>query len=470
MSQNGDKQTQFKSSTKHKESKLKENKDSSHNNDGHGNGTNKPHSHEHGSMNGHSHGHNQGNSSNGNGTHYSSHSNNNHRGHRNHRGHDHGHGHHNLGYNRQKHKHEILNHEAFRISEDVLKDIDGQVLVTKHDQHILPYCWTIWHHFRYGHKPKGIDNDNSHENEDGNENGHENDPENDHHNENDPNDPTNSSNNPPPLVNNESTIPPSDPLDDSDDTSKQSLKKKKRDGKLSDEFNYLQMTKEVEFPKFSTPTETLKNFASIEQMWLNLSLLGKCKDAPIGTEYFIFKSGINPAWEDPLNTKGGRWIFKFIRRNNNSGDELIRTRTNLIWERLILRVLTGSLISDEEYGEGSRDLVMSVINGIVLSIRKEEDIISLWNSNLNLNKSKKFSTVPIRRILCDSILRVIRECDLILLGESIYNTSESSNERIKRVTFEYRAHSDFNSSSEKLRKFSKNEGQSQSQAQSQSQP
>lgn len=418
MSQNGNKETQFKSSVKHKDSRDREFKDNNHNNHSNNNQNNNPHSHNNHSNNGK---HNTSNGSGvnnvnganneggGNGNHHG----HNHRHHHNkhnehghgyghghgHGRHDHGHGHHNNnhGYNRYKHKNEILNHEALKVPEKVLNDIDGQVLLTKHDQHILPYCWTIWHHFRYH-------NNNNHS---------------------------------------------ANSLNSDGNISSAVLSKKKQEDKL----NYLQMTREVEFPKFSKPQELIKNFGSVEQLWTNLSLMGKSKDVPIGTEYFIFKSGINPAWEDPFNTKGGRWIFKFIRRNGNEDEQKIRIRTNLIWERLILRILTGSLISKQEYNEEVIELILGDINGIVLSIRKEEDIISLWNSNLN--KSKKHSNIPIRRILCDSILRVIKECDLILQGQSIYTTSESLHERIKGVSFEYRLHSDHTAAFDKFRKFNK---------------
>lgn len=353
MNQNGDKETQFKSSIKqngreHAREHAREHRE-------YGNGS------EHGSHRQHNH------HSNGSHGHGGGHGGSNY--------HGHGHG------GRYKHKTELLNHEALKLPDQILKDIDKQVLITKQDQHILPYCWTIWHHFRYTNGP---------------------------------------------ITN---------------------LSKKKHEDKV----NYLQMTKEVEFPKFGNPQELIKNFASVEQMWMNISILGKSKDVAVGTEYFVFKSGINPAWEDPFNTKGGRWIFKFIRKGNDD-EEFIRTRTNLIWERLILRILTGTLVSKQEYNDELIEYILSDINGIVLSIRKDEDIISLWNSNMN--RSRKFSNIPTRRILCDSILRIIKECDLILLGGSIFNTCESLSERIRGVSFEYRLH---DHTYDKFRKYRKEE-------------
>lgn len=304
-----------------------------------------------------------------------SHRDNNHGSHNSHNNHhnnhNHGNGHNNY---RNKHKYDLINHEALKIPEKVLLEVSDV-----QNQHILPYCWTIWYHYR--------------------------------------------------------------PIN------------RKRLNLADDKNKYLRMTREVEFPKFNNPEETTKHFATIEQMWLNLSILGQPKDVPVGTEYLIFKSGINPAWEDPFNTKGGRWIFKFRRANEENSeveaeDEvMVRRRTSLIWERLLLRILTGSIIPTDEHDEETVDILLNDINGIVLSIRKDEDTICIWNSNLH-TKNRKNPSVPTRKILCDSILRVIRECDLILAGQDPVTTkcsNESTNERVKSVSFEYRLHSDYNS-------------------------
>lgn len=290
---------------------------------------------------------------------------------------------------RNKHKYELLNHEALKLPEKVLLDINDL-----ENQHILPYCWTIWYHYRPLNKRK---------------------------------------------------------LNSNDDKNK-----------------YLQMTREVSFPKFRNPEESTKHFATIEQMWMNLSILGQPKDVPKGTEYLVFKSGINPAWEDPFNSRGGRWIFKFKRSVDEdsdveSEDELFeRRRTTLIWERLLLRIITGSIISTDDYDQETVTSILNEINGIVLSIRKDGDTISIWTSNL-FSKNRKNS--PTKKILCDAILRVIRECDLILSGEDPVTTrcsSDSTNERIKSIAFEYRFHSDFNSNYDsKHKRFNNNSNHSQ---------
>ncbi|KAG7195422.1 uncharacterized protein KQ657_003180 [Scheffersomyces spartinae] len=243
--------------------------------------------------------------------------------------------------------------------------------------------------------------------------------------------------------------------------------------------SYLQTTKEIAFVNIhsgaeaeAAPLDTTSSLGTVEQLWMSLSTLKPAYQLRYGTELLIFKSGINPVWEDPVNAKGGRWVFRFSRRGQNSsggnnsnsrGDDnesimRVRKRSSLIWERLVLRVLTGSIIPEGDYLEEIQELLLNDISGLVLSVRRDEDIISIWNSNLNFNKkgstmskdgengtSKKLTLFQARRIICDSILRVIRECDLISQGSDCIETIDSgSNERVFGVSFEYRLHADNN--------------------------
>ncbi|POM79562.1 Eukaryotic initiation factor 4E, partial [Phytophthora palmivora] len=58
--------------------------------------------------------------------------------------------------------------------------------------------------------------------------------------------------------------------------------------------------------------ENLKNvytFSTVEDFWcLYNNILAPTK-LSIGSNYHLFKEGIRPMWEDPINAKGGKWIF-----------------------------------------------------------------------------------------------------------------------------------------------------------------
>lgn len=257
-------------------------------------------------------------------------------------------------------------------------------------EHVLPYCWAIWHHLR---TKRGVEKN-------------------------------------------------------SDETEA---------AKATGADSYLQKTTEIEFPQYGNPANKVKAIASLEQMWTSLATLKKLYNLAYGTELLVFKAGVNPVWEDPNNAKGGRWVFRFNHRNNSNelSDEFQETarqsrrRATLIWERLVLKTLAGSIIPDADPNKLSH--ILGDIVGLVLSVRRDEEIISVWNSNTHFgkksddddDKKKLLTPFQARRVICYTILRVIRECDMILQGsDSVETFAKASTERVSGVTFEYRLHSD----------------------------
>lgn len=270
--------------------------------------------------------------------------------------------------------------------------------------HVLPYCWTIWYHMRGKVKQRDDGDD---------------------------------------------VIAAADAVD-----------------------SYLQTTCEVDFATPQGPDTTTKSIASLEQMWWTLAQLKKVYELRSGTELLIFKSGVHPVWEDPVNTQGGRWVFRFNNRKLSGQSEdskqpnLCRQRTCLIWERLVLKIMLGQLMP-----ESDPDFAATIANdivGMVLSVRKDDDIISVWNLNANFatgpastasrkgaDEAEKYddetqsetrpTAFQARRLICDAILRVVRECDMVVSGEDpITATDPGSNDRVQGVSFDYRLHSDNN--------------------------
>jgi translation initiation factor 4E len=75
------------------------------------------------------------------------------------------------------------------------------------------------------------------------------------------------------------------------------------------------------------------------------------------TDYLLFLSSVRrPVWEDPLNISGGKWI---LRLRKGVADRL--------WEDLVLGVIGEQFDEEDE------------ICGCVLSVRSQEDILSVWN-------------------------------------------------------------------------------------------
>lgn len=90
------------------------------------------------------------------------------------------------------------------------------------------------------------------------------------------------------------------------------------------------------------------------------------------TDYILFHKGIRrPVWEDPLNLSGGKWI---IRLRKGVADRL--------WEELVLAVIGDQfadceVVSSGQGADGGSEWPQ--ICGCTISVRQNEDIITVWN-------------------------------------------------------------------------------------------
>lgn len=173
---------------------------------------------------------------------------------------------------------------------------------------------------------------------------------------------------------------------------------------------YLQETTILKFPKIysnNNEIEQTENIDSVEQFWESFSNLKSVMDVPIDTEYFFFKKGIKPLWEDEHNRKGGRWSLSIT--NNNKTKRLFSC---IFWELLLIKLVSGKFLSpdiklplskeildNEEFDEVKckkelsneelNKLIMDDIAGLVISVRNKKIILSIWNTHLSFENYKK---------------------------------------------------------------------------------
>jgi translation initiation factor 4E len=95
----------------------------------------------------------------------------------------------------------------------------------------------------------------------------------------------------------------------------------------------------------------------VEQFWRIYDHLKRPNDFRHTTEYHLFKDGIFPAWEDPANQAGGKWTIRLRHKG-------IASR---YWEDILLAIV------GEQFDVGQE------ICGAVISVRNNEDILSVWN-------------------------------------------------------------------------------------------
>jgi len=107
---------------------------------------------------------------------------------------------------------------------------------------------------------------------------------------------------------------------------------------------------------FDQNLKLIATFASCEQFWKIYSHLVRPGDLSSHSDLHVFKEGIKPMWEDEANRYGGKWI--------------VRLRKGLsprCWENLLMAML------------GEQFMVGEEICGAVVSVRFNEDILSIWN-------------------------------------------------------------------------------------------
>ncbi|KMZ63934.1 Eukaryotic translation initiation factor 4E [Zostera marina] len=100
------------------------------------------------------------------------------------------------------------------------------------------------------------------------------------------------------------------------------------------------------------------DFSTVEAFWVCYCHLAHPSSLPSPTDLHLFKDGIRPLWEDNANRSGGKWIIRFKKPISGR-----------FWEDLVLALVGNQL----DYGEN--------ICGAVLSVRFNEDILSVWNRN-----------------------------------------------------------------------------------------
>lgn len=120
------------------------------------------------------------------------------------------------------------------------------------------------------------------------------------------------------------------------------------------------------FQDYEKSTQRIAQFSTVEEFWVVYTHLRRPNTLPHVSDYHIFRKGIRPVWEDKENKQGGKWNIRLKKG--------VSTR---YWEDLLLAIV------GDQFGDNGDELC-----GAVLSIRGNEDVLSVWtkfeNSPTNL--------------------------------------------------------------------------------------
>ncbi|PWN43575.1 eukaryotic translation initiation factor 4E [Ceraceosorus guamensis] len=111
-------------------------------------------------------------------------------------------------------------------------------------------------------------------------------------------------------------------------------------------------------------------FDSVEEFWGLYNNIIPPSDLPQKANYYLFKDGIKPAWEDPANADGGKWAIQLPRD---------RSRGNIdkLWLHTMLAAI-GETLEAPYDGSAPAVGVKEVITGVILSARPNFYRIAIW--------------------------------------------------------------------------------------------
>ncbi|KDO24377.1 hypothetical protein SPRG_10455 [Saprolegnia parasitica CBS 223.65] len=147
----------------------------------------------------------------------------------------------------------------------------------------------------------------------------------------------------------------------------------------------------------------LGEFKTVQGFWRLYNYLIRPNELSNTTDYHLFKTGIKPMWEDAANRRGGKWMIR-IRKGVSSR----------YWEDLVLAII------GEQFDVGNE------ICGAVMSIRYNEDIISLWNRNADNNEA----CYRIR----DTMRKLLNLPQFVVLEYKRHDTSLNDNSSFRNTT------------------------------------
>lgn len=120
-------------------------------------------------------------------------------------------------------------------------------------------------------------------------------------------------------------------------------------------FTFFQKSKDKQMEEFEDNLRKISDFNTAEEFWGIYQHMKRPNTLPRGCEFFLFRKGIKPLWEDEANFGGGR-LFLSMKKD---------VITNKVWEDLQI-----SIIIAKDY--------LQFLCGCVINIRTSEVFISVW--------------------------------------------------------------------------------------------
>ncbi|KAG6878391.1 hypothetical protein C0993_007573 [Termitomyces sp. T159_Od127] len=113
------------------------------------------------------------------------------------------------------------------------------------------------------------------------------------------------------------------------------------------------------------------SFDSVEEFWGLYNNIIPPSQLPQKANYYLFKDGIIPAWEDEANKNGGKWSIQLPRDKN-------RNNVDRMWLYTMLAAIGETFDPSPVISDGPDKAAKSLITGVIVSTRPHFYRISIW--------------------------------------------------------------------------------------------
>ena len=131
-------------------------------------------------------------------------------------------------------------------------------------------------------------------------------------------------------------------------------------------FSYFKEMKHKQVEDYENFIKKVGEFDTAEEFWGYYQHIRRPDSLPKSCEFFLFKSGIKPLWEDEANKGGGRFVL-----------HIKKIFANKTWEDILIAVVCST--KDE-----------SEINGVVINVRSWEILLSIWMKKITEEQCEKY--------------------------------------------------------------------------------
>lgn len=111
------------------------------------------------------------------------------------------------------------------------------------------------------------------------------------------------------------------------------------------------------------------DFDSVEEFWGLYNNVIPPSALPQKANYYLFKDGIQPAWEDPMNSNGGKWSIQLPRDKSRAG-------IDKLWLFTMLAAI-GETLDAAQPGDGPSD-EPELVCGVIMSARPAFYRLAIW--------------------------------------------------------------------------------------------